>query len=88
MWWNFEGVDNFELTPDGQAIDSDMYSAQLDWMYSKLTLKYPALVNLKRGLLLYDNAKRHTSFQTQQKLRELDGIEVLPHPPYSTDIAP
>jgi len=30
MWWNFEGVDNFELTPDGQAIDSDMYSAQLD----------------------------------------------------------
>ena len=37
--------------------------------------------------LLHDNTKPHTSKITRQKLEEF-GWEVLPHPPYSPDLAP
>ena len=37
--------------------------------------------------MLHDNARPHTVKVTRQKLIEL-GWELLPHPPYSPDIAP
>ena len=38
-------------------------------------------------LFLHDNAKPHTSNMAQKKIKELQW-EVLPHPPYSPDLAP
>ena len=49
--------------------------------------RYPALVNRKRMLLQQDNARPHTSKKTIEKIKELD-IEVMPHPAYSSDLAP
>ena len=88
VWWNFEGVIHFELVPNGRTIDADLYCAQLDRMYAALRRKYPALVNRKRALMQQDNAKPHTARQTKEKIKELDGIELLPHPAYSPDLAP
>jgi [histone H3]-lysine36 N-dimethyltransferase SETMAR len=88
VWWNFEGVIHFELVPNGRTIDADLYCTQLGRMYAALSEKYPALVNRKRVLLQQDNAKPHTSRQTKEKIAELDGIELLPHPAYSPDLAP
>lgn len=88
VWWNFEGVIHFELVPNGRTIDADLYCAQLDRMYAKLAQKYPALVNRKRVLLQQDNAKPHTARQTKEKIKNLDAIELLPHPAYSPDLAP
>ena len=56
-------------------------------MYEKLKEKYPSLTNRKRVLLQQDNAKPHTANRTAEKIVELEGIELLPHPAYSPDLA-
>lgn len=88
VWWNFEGVIHFELVPEGLAINAQLYSQQLERMYAALGERYPALVNRKRVLLQQDNARPHTAHLTQEKIAELEGIELLPHPAYSPDLAP
>ena len=50
--------------------------------------RYPGLVNRKRVLLQQDNAPAHRATLMRNKIEELDGIDVLPHPPYSPDLAP
>ena len=88
VWWNFEGIIHHELVPNSRTIDADLYCAQLDRMYAELSRKYPALVNRKRVLLQQDNARPHTARKTKEKIKELDAIELLPHPAYSPDLAP
>jgi histone-lysine N-methyltransferase SETMAR len=43
-------------------------------------------VNRKRVLLQQDNARPHTTKKTIQKIEELEGIELLPHPAFSPDL--
>jgi histone-lysine N-methyltransferase SETMAR len=50
--------------------------------------KYPALVNRKRVLLQQDNARPHKTKKTLQKIEELEGIELLPHPAFSPNFEP
>ena len=38
-------------------------------------------------ILHHDNAPPHTAYLTQEALEEMD-VEVLPHPPFSPDLAP
>jgi histone-lysine N-methyltransferase SETMAR len=57
-------------------------------MCTVLLRKYPALVNQKRVLLQQDNAHPHTAKKTLQKIEELEGIELLPHPAFSPDLEP
>ena len=49
--------------------------------------KRSELVNRKGVIFYYDNATRHTSLATRQKLLRL-GYEVMLHPPYSPGFAP
>ena len=87
VWWNFEGVLHFELIPAGRSINAELYSEQLDSVYEVISTRYPALVNRRRVLLQHDNASAHRATLTQAKIQELEGIEVLPHPAYSPDLA-
>ena len=59
-----------------------------DRVYDAQVEKYPSLVRRKHALFQQDNAKLHTSRKTSNKFEELDGVEVLPHPAYSPDVAP
>jgi histone-lysine N-methyltransferase SETMAR len=74
--------------PDGRTINAEVYSQQLEKMYTALLEKYPALVNRKRVLFQQDNARPHTAKKTLQKIEELKGIELLPQPACSPDLAP
>jgi hypothetical protein len=63
-----------------------VYSQQLEKMHTVLLEKYPALVNRKRVLLQQDNARPHRQ-RKLQKIKELEGIELLPHP-FSPELEP
>lgn len=88
VWWNFEGILHFELIPNGRTINADLYSQQLDTVYEVLKSRYSVLVNRKGVLYQHDNAPAHRARSIKAKLDELPGVEVLPHPPYSPDLAP
>lgn len=87
IWWDIRGVVYFELLPEGETINAEVYSAQLQNLSDALKEKRPGLVNRKGVILQHDNARPHTAKFTRDKIRQL-GWEVLPHPPYSPDIAP
>ena len=56
-------------------------------MHWKPQCLQPALVNIKGPILLHHNTRLHIAQPRLQKLDKL-GYEVLPHPPYSSDLLP
>ena len=88
VWWNFEGLLHFQLISESRAVNADLYAEQLDRIYQVIAAQYPVLVNRKGVLLQHDNGLAHRARTTQAKIQELYGIQVLPHPPYSPDLAP
>jgi histone-lysine N-methyltransferase SETMAR len=74
--------------PDGRTVNEEVYSQQLEKIYTVFLGKYPALVNRKRVLLQQDNARPYTAKKTLQKIEELEDIELLPHPAFSPDLEP
>ena len=56
-----------------------------DRFYASLATLYPALINQKHALLQHDNAPAaHTAAALiKAQIKELPGIEFLPHPEYS-----
>jgi histone-lysine N-methyltransferase SETMAR len=45
-------------------------------------------VNRNRVILQQDNARPHTAKKTLQKIEELEGLVLLPHPAFSPDLEP
>lgn len=84
LFWDTEGVVYWELMPQGATITGEVYSQQLDRLAEALVEKRP---HRQHHLFLHDNARPHTARLTQVKLAQL-WWEVLPHPPYSPDLAP
>jgi histone-lysine N-methyltransferase SETMAR len=87
IWWDMKGVIYFELLDINQTITANVYSQQLQRLNEVLSQKRLALANQKAVILLHDNSRPHVAQLTQQKIEQL-GWEVLPHPPWSPDLAP
>ena len=87
VWWNVRGIIHFELLQENQTITGDFYAQQLERVYQALLEKQPELINRKGVILLHDNARPHIKKNVNEKLNEFKW-EVLPHPPYSPDLAP
>ncbi|GBN49428.1 hypothetical protein AVEN_61185-1 [Araneus ventricosus] len=79
-WWNFEHGIHFEIILQDQPFNSEVYCEQQTGCMLLRKGKYPAFVNSKRKFLQRDNARPHTSCFTREKVEELEGIELLPHP--------
>ena len=87
VWWTTVGIMHYEFLPSGQTITAEIYSAQLDRVSVALRQKQPALANRKGVVFHQDNARPHTAKITRETLARLQW-EILPHPPYSPDLAP
>ncbi|XP_055711489.1 histone-lysine N-methyltransferase SETMAR-like [Phlebotomus papatasi] len=87
IWWDIRGVIYFELLPAGETITADKYCQQLVELKKAIEEKRPILSNRKGVLFHHDNARSHVAKPTLAKLKEMNW-EIMPHPPYSPDIAP
>ncbi|GFS62474.1 histone-lysine N-methyltransferase SETMAR [Trichonephila clavipes] len=85
--WGIRGIVHFEVLEPGETANAGLYCEQLDRLNQSLIEKYPAIINRKGVILQHDNARPHYARKTLKIINGL-GWEVLPHPPYSPDIAP
>lgn len=84
VFWDFQGIIWYELLNYGETITANLYSNQLQKLAEQLQDKRKFR---SKVYLLHDNARPHIAKITKKKIKEL-GWEVLPHAPYSPDLAP
>ena len=87
VWWNWKAILFFELLPNNQYINLDLYCRKLNELDTAIKQKRPKLMNRKDVVFHHDNARPQPSLVTRQKLLHL-GWDVLTHPPYSFDLTP
>lgn len=85
-FWDSKGVILTDYLQHGQTYNGQYHSILLGNLREKIKQKRRG--NLSKGiLLLQDNAPAHTS-QIGVNAASECGFEILPHPPYSPDLAP
>jgi histone-lysine N-methyltransferase SETMAR len=75
---------HYEVLERGDSVNSTLYYQQLERVNQTLIRQG---INPVKNRLLHDNARPHVSKMTQSKIEKL-GWKVLPHAPYSPDLAP
>ena len=86
VFWDMHGILLIDFLPKGQTINSDYYIALLDRLADAIKKKMPHMAQ-KKPLFQQDNAPVYKSMKTMVKSNDLR-FELLPHPPYSRDLAP
>ena len=85
VWWDWEGIIHWELLDRNQTVNAELYVQQMQRLNNAIQQKRP---DRQYGVLLqHDNARPHIAIMTKEAIQTL-GWEVLPHPPYSPDLAP
>lgn len=88
IWWDVRGVVYYELLKPSETITGDRYRTQLLRLRRALDEKRPEWFRRHSKIILqHDNARPHVAQQVKNYIQGV-GWEVLPHPPYSPDIAP
>lgn len=88
IWWNQLGVVYYELLQPNETITEEVYRRQLMRLSQALRQKRPQYEQRHDKVILqHDNARPHVALPVKTYL-ETFKWEVLPHPPYSPDIAP
>jgi len=82
VFWDRRGVIILDFLEPGQTINSDRYIATPT--KQKARISKVRLEKKTTFLLEHDSARPHTSLKTVEHL----GWTVVPHPPYSPDLAP
>jgi [histone H3]-lysine36 N-dimethyltransferase SETMAR len=86
VFWDCEGVILVDPLAHGATINADRYVHSLELPQKELRKSRPGKLQ-SRILLLQDNARPHTAKTTLAAIRQKKW-ELLPHPPYSPDLAP
>lgn len=86
VFWDRQGILLIKWLPEGRTVNSTYYCEVLRDLRTAIREKRRG--KLTHGVLLqHDNARPHTSDETMAVIHEL-GFTVVPHPPYSPDLAP
>ena len=87
IWWVQKGVLYYELLQSGETINGECYRTQLIHLKREIGKKRPEYVTRHQAIIFHhDNARPHVAIPVKNYL-ENSGWEVLPHPPYSPDLA-
>lgn len=86
VFWDTQGIILVDYLQKGKTINSEYYVQLLIKLKKEIALKRPGMQK-KKTLFHQVNAPAHRSMATMAKLQELH-FELLPHPPYSPDLAP
>lgn len=88
VWWDQKGVVYHELLKPGETVNTNRYRQQMINLNQALIEKRPEWARRHgKVILLHDNAPAHKAKPVQDTIKTL-GWELLPHPPYSPDLAP
>lgn len=86
VFWDAKGILLVDYLAKGKTVTGQYYTTLLDMLKSIISKKQPGMTK-KKVLFHHDNAPAHSSAIVQQKLAELR-FQLVPHPPYSPDLAP
>jgi hypothetical protein len=85
IWWDMEGIVHHELLERNLTVTAERYCQQFRNLEEAIQQKRPGR---RHGVILqHDDARPHTANTIKATIQELDW-EILPHPPYSPDLAP
>ena len=87
IWWDKKGALYYELLKPGENINREHYRTQLIRLKRAIAEKRPEYATRHKAIIRHhDNARPHVAIPVKNYL-ENSGWEVLPHPPYSPDLA-
>lgn len=86
VFWDDGGVILVDFLEHGLTVNSERYIETLKKLREAIRRKRPNK-NLTAINVHHDNARPHTSLATTQTITKF-GWSVVPHPPYSPDLAP
>lgn len=88
IWWDMKGVLYYEMLKPGETVTSERYRQQIINLNHALIEKRPEWARRKvKPILQHDNARPHVGKLVLDTVKALKW-EILPHPPYSPDVAP
>ena len=82
-----EGIIHREFVPPGMRFNVDFYCDVLRRLRENVRCKMPQKWRNQDLIIHHDNALAHRSFKVSQLLAK-NNMTVIPHPPYSPDLAP
>ena len=84
VWWDSKGIIYWEFLAKSKTIDGVTYARQMEDLRSAIRRLRP---ETRKVHLLHDNARPHVCRIVQEKLNQFRW-KIVPHPPYSPDLAP
>ena len=86
VFWDSEGILLTDFLEKGRTVTGDYYSSLLVQLRENIKSKRPG--KLTKGVLFHqDNAPPHKAAVSMATIHQC-GFEIVPHPPYSPDLAP
>jgi transposase len=86
-FFDAEGLVHHELLPQRQTMNQTVYITVLQRLLDAVRRKRPQKWSSGTWLLHYDNVPCHAALSVKEFLAK-HNIPVVPHPPYSPDLAP